>query len=343
MVRRALNVLKPMCPDVVVVSSRPVPDAGAPVVPDVTAEAGPLGGLEAALLEAKRRDMDGVLLLACDLPLMSRDVVGRVAQAAEGRAAVAPERSGGGVEPLCAAYSIECLDAVRARLASDDRSLHGLFTEVGGTVLPPLAEVGDASDAFFNVNTPEDRDRAEAFLSRLTPLVVCVIGKKKSGKTSTSVGLIRELIRRGHCVMSAKHGHGFELDTEGSDSWRHRHQGGARRVAMAGPDQVAIMGGWDPGGEQPLEALVRAYLGDARIVIAEGFKTSSFPKIEVYRRAAHPEPLYGGDPERDGTYLAMLTDVPGFQAHVPVMDLHDETRFTRLADLIESHLSREEH
>lgn len=164
MVRRALDVLKPSCLDVVVVSSRPAPDAGVPVVPDVTAGAGPLGGLEAALLEAERRGMDGVLLLACDLPLMSRDVVGWVARTAEGHTAVAPERSGGGVEPLCAAYALECLEAVRARLASDDRSLHRLFADIGGTILPSPTETGDTPGAFFNVNTPEDRDRAESYL-----------------------------------------------------------------------------------------------------------------------------------------------------------------------------------
>jgi molybdopterin-guanine dinucleotide biosynthesis protein B len=174
------------------------------------------------------------------------------------------------------------------------------------------------------------------------PFVLCVIGKKKSGKTTTCVGLIRELARRGHRVMSAKHGHGFELDAEGTDSWRHRHEGGADRVAMAGRDQVAVMGGWDARGEQPLEALVRQYLHDAGIVVAEGFKTSSFPKIEVYRRVAHEEPLYGQDPERDQQYLAILTDVNDFAAHVPVMNLEDDTRFTRLADLIESNLSWEE-
>jgi molybdopterin-guanine dinucleotide biosynthesis protein B len=174
------------------------------------------------------------------------------------------------------------------------------------------------------------------------PFVVCVIGKKKSGKTTTTVGLIRELARRGHRVMSAKHGHGFELDAAGTDSWRHRHEGGAHRVAMAGPEQVAVLGGWDGGGEQPLEALVREYLHDAGIVVAEGFKTSSFPKIEVYRREAHEEPLYGRDPEGDGRYLAILTDVTDFAAHVPVMDLGDDARFARLADLIESNLSRED-
>jgi molybdopterin-guanine dinucleotide biosynthesis protein A len=164
MVRRAIAILVPVCPEVVVVSSRPVPASPIPVVPDVTEGAGPLGGLEAALLEAGRRGLDGVFLLACDLPLMLPEVVEHVAAAARGRTAVAPGRPGGGVEPLCAAYDVGCLDAVRQRLASDDRSLHALFQDVGGAVLPTATGPGEARRPFLNVNTPADRDRAEAGL-----------------------------------------------------------------------------------------------------------------------------------------------------------------------------------
>lgn len=175
-------------------------------------------------------------------------------------------------------------------------------------------------------------------LAEKLPLIVCVIGKKKSGKTATAVGLVRELVARGHVVMTAKHGHGFELDTVGTDSYRHRHDGGAHRVAVAGPGQMAVMGCWGPNGEPSLAELVANYLADADIVVAEGFKTAPFPKIEVYRRAAHEHPLYGHDPACDATYLALLTDVTVFKAHVPVLDIDDPGRFHRLADLLEDTL-----
>ena len=171
----------------------------------------------------------------------------------------------------------------------------------------------------------------------MTPPVVCVVGKKKSGKTTTVVGLVAELSRRGHRVMTAKHGHGFELDTEGTDSWRHRHEGGAHRVVMAGPDQVAVMGEW-PVEEEPLETLVERFLFDADIVVAEGFKKSSHRRIEVFRKAAHEKPLYKRNAERDRAYLAVLTDVGDFEAHVPVLDVDDPKRFELLADLIETHI-----
>lgn len=165
MVERAVGALSAVCPEVVVVSSHPVPEASVPVIPDVTKGAGPLAGLEAALLEAERRELGGVVLLACDLPLVSAEVVGRIASLLGGGTVVAPQRRGGGVEPLCAAYGVGILNAVRTRLASDDRSLHRLFADVGGMVVPS-DEVAEAGETFLNVNTPADRDRADAALVR---------------------------------------------------------------------------------------------------------------------------------------------------------------------------------
>jgi len=40
------------------------------------------------------------------------------------------------------------------------------------------------------------------------------------------------------------------------------------------------------------------------------------------------------DPGLDATYLAVLTDVPDFSAHVPVVDVDDPARFVFLTDLI---------
>ena len=170
----------------------------------------------------------------------------------------------------------------------------------------------------------------------MTPPIVTVVGKKKSGKTTTVVGLVRELATRGYAVMTVKSGHGFELDTEGRDSWRHRHEGGARRVVAAGPDGFAVMGDWPASGRQSLEDLVAHFLGDADIVIAEGYKASQVPRIEVYRRAAHVDPIRGTDLDPGAETLVMLTDVSDLDLGVPVLDVDAEDRFARLADLVET-------
>lgn len=165
LVSRAVETLSAVVSPVLVVSSRPVGPVDAAVIPDLTPGAGPLAGLEAALVEADARGLDGVFLLACDLPLVEPGVVRAVAGALGTAGAVAPARTGGGVEPLCAAWAVGSLAAVREALASGDRSLHALFRAVGGTALAPTELPGGPGNAFLNVNTQEDRARAEEALA----------------------------------------------------------------------------------------------------------------------------------------------------------------------------------
>ncbi|MHB1194019.1 MAG: molybdenum cofactor guanylyltransferase [Longimicrobiales bacterium] len=160
---RAVALLRQVVEDVVVVSARPMSSSPAPVVPDRVLGAGPLGGLDAALRHAREGGYEGVLLLACDLPLLTSSFLERVASGLGSHPAAAPARRGGGVEPLCAAYRVEVLGAVQRRLELEDRSLHALFRDVGGHVLPGAAEGG--GDPFLNVNTVDELGRAEAALS----------------------------------------------------------------------------------------------------------------------------------------------------------------------------------
>ena len=77
------------------------------------------------------------------------------------------------------------------------------------------------------------------------PPMVAVIGKKHSGKTTLTVRLCAELHRRGHRVMTIKHGsHTFNIDPSTTDTYRHYHEGSAERVAMAAPDKFALIVRW---------------------------------------------------------------------------------------------------
>lgn len=167
------------------------------------------------------------------------------------------------------------------------------------------------------------------------PPIVCFLGKKKSGKTTVTVAVAAELARRGRRVMTVKHGHGFDLDRAGTDSWRHVHEGGSQRVVLAGPDEFAVLGSWPDG--QPLgpRLIAERLLADADIVLVEGFKNEPLPCIEIYRRAAHVEPVFPyGAPEWD-RYIAMATDVEGLNAPFPVLDVDAPDLAARLADIIE--------
>ena len=169
------------------------------------------------------------------------------------------------------------------------------------------------------------------------PPRVAVIGKKHSGKTTLTVRLAAELHRRGHRVMTIKHGsHTFNIDPATTDTYRHYHEGNAERVAMAAPDKFALIVRW--GAEETPEAIAARYMSDADIVICEGFKQSQLPKIEVFRRAAHAMPLY--DPAGAGSryYLALVSDGPVPEATVPVIRLDDATWLDTLATLVEARI-----
>ncbi|MEQ1626536.1 MAG: molybdopterin-guanine dinucleotide biosynthesis protein B, partial [Nitrospira sp.] len=64
--------------------------------------------------------------------------------------------------------------------------------------------------------------------------IVSFVGRSNSGKTTLIERVIPELVRAGYRVATVKHaGHGFDLDTEGKDSWRHKRAGASSVIVMS--------------------------------------------------------------------------------------------------------------
>jgi molybdopterin-guanine dinucleotide biosynthesis protein B len=171
------------------------------------------------------------------------------------------------------------------------------------------------------------------------PPIVCIVGKKNSGKTTLAVALAAELDRRGYTVMTIKHGHGFEVDRKGTDSWRHRHEGQARRVILAGPDGFAVLGEWPSVEERKdPQLLASRYLSDADIVLVEGYhRRSGLPKIEVIRGGSEEAPWF--DPagtDRGSEPFAIVTDIEELEARGPVFRLGSSGLIAALADWVEA-------
>ena len=166
------------------------------------------------------------------------------------------------------------------------------------------------------------------------PPMVAVIGRKHSGKTTLAVRLAAELGLRGHRVMSIKHGsHTFNIDPSTTDTYRHYHEGGVERVAMAAPDKFALVARWE--SELSPEQIAERYMADADVVICEGFKMSALPKIEVFRVAAHAEPLFGNPDHHRGELLAVVTDVDHLDAPARVLHFASAGWLGELATLVE--------
>lgn len=168
---------------------------------------------------------------------------------------------------------------------------------------------------------------------------MAIIGRKHSGKTTLVVRLAAELHRRGHRVMTIKHGaHTFNIDPASTDTYRHYHEGHAERVVMVAPDKFALVMRW--GDELSPEAIASTYMSDADIVLCEGFKRSALPKVEIHRRDAHDAPLMGSAVVDASTYQAIVTDDGDLEAAVPTFNLNAAHWVESLADFIERRIMK---
>jgi molybdopterin-guanine dinucleotide biosynthesis protein B len=163
----------------------------------------------------------------------------------------------------------------------------------------------------------------------MQPVIISIVSKKGSGKTTLLEKLIPELKRRGYRVGTLKHDtHGFDIDHEGKDTYRHKACG-ANAVMISSPWKISLIK--DTSEEIPLTQLVDKYLSDMDIVLTEGYSRARMPQVEVFRSAAHDTPLQAESDGSASTLFAVMSDRP-LALGVPNLDIND---FRALADLIE--------
>jgi len=123
---------------------------------------GPLGGIHAALTAAAggtpiQARGNAVFVLACDMPYVPSALVTYLLDLAQNADAVIPLTEAG-YHPLCAVYSLACLDPVGRRLAEGRLQVVGILDDVKARLVT-VAEVdrfGDPHRLLMNVNTPVD-------------------------------------------------------------------------------------------------------------------------------------------------------------------------------------------
>lgn len=163
----------------------------------------------------------------------------------------------------------------------------------------------------------------------MTVPVVSFVAKSGTGKTTLVEKLIREMKSRDYKVGALKHdAHRFEIDHEGKDSWRFT-QAGADTTVVTSPEKMAMVKRYEV--EPSVEETIAACFADVDIVLTEGFKRSSLPKIEIHRRECRRELLCRGDFD-DPALIAVVSDEP-LSLDVPVLDLDD---IAALANFIET-------
>jgi molybdenum cofactor guanylyltransferase len=164
MLKRVLQVLEAISDDVRIVGDRPdYHQFGVPVVADLYADAGALGGIATAIESANH---DRVLVVACDMPFLSLPLLNAMIAIGDAYDVLVPttagdrSQQGGDVtyETLHAIYARSCLAPIRASLERGQRRVVGFFPEVNVRALsePWLREYDPALRSFLNTNSPED-------------------------------------------------------------------------------------------------------------------------------------------------------------------------------------------
>ncbi len=162
-------------------------------------------------------------------------------------------------------------------------------------------------------------------------IINLVAAQSDTGKTTVIEKLLPELKARGFRVAALKGNlHHHDLDLPGKDSWRFS-KAGAEIAGFTTADNSFFLHGKAINGNGT--DAVAAFLQDLDLILIEGDKKSSNPKIEIVRSDLNPTPL---SPE--GT-VAIFSDLKNLKTNLPVVDLHNPTK---QADFIIEHfLSKE--
>ena len=167
----------------------------------------------------------------------------------------------------------------------------------------------------------------------MTIKVVSFVAKSGTGKTTLLEKVIVCLKERGYKIGVVKHdAHRFDIDHPGKDSHRLT-AAGADTMLICSPEKLAMVKQHEVAPE--IGEILSTYFTDVDIVLTEGFKKSSMPKIEINRQERSTTLLCRGE-EHDPTLVAVASDAK-LELDVPLLDLNDAAA---VADFIEERFLR---
>lgn len=143
-----------------------------------------------------------------------------------------------------------------------------------------------------------------------------------TGKTTLLKKLLPRLREAGLRIGMIKHTHhDFDIDQPGKDSYRLRKAGADQMLIASGRRWALMVETPEQAGDPRLQEMIERM--DAQrldLILVEGFKHESFPKIELHRPALGRPLLYPDDPE----IIAFVSDQAAVEtAPLPYLQLED--------------------
>lgn len=283
-------------------------DTGLRIVYDEHQDIGPVEGIYQVLSAAKE---EYVFICAADMPFITNKLVSYMTEFICSDYDCYVLMDDEHIHPLCGIYSKKMLDSVRACIESGNYRLMKLLDSVR-TKYIKLEYTSFDKRVVKNINTKEQYRELV-----ILPAVFCVSGIKDSGKTGLIIKLINEFIREGYVVSVIKHdGHDYVMDYDGTDTSRFC-RAGADLAAIFSDTQFSINCKRRTEAAELAELVKQADRPD--IIIFEGLKNSSYPKVEVVRGAVSSTSVC--NPE---SLICIATDILSQNAvKCPVYDIDD--------------------
>jgi len=164
LINYAIQSLSGLCSTILIsTSSDAYQSFGYKTVADEIPGIGPMGGIYSALKQSKT---DINLVLSCDLPFVSKELLSFILKNSEGYQVAVPWQGNQHYEPLCGFYHLSVLDQMSSYIKHNNYKLPDLFEEISINRLVINKELDFYNEELFlNVNSKHDLALAENLMN----------------------------------------------------------------------------------------------------------------------------------------------------------------------------------
>ena len=162
---RIYQELMSVVDEIVIVTNDPMDFSkwDALIVSDIDPSRCALAGLHAGIYYAS---YDKIFITACDTPFIRKDIIEYIISFADKKHDVIIPETEGGLEALLSVYSKTCLPLIEKNLKAGLYMIKKFYSKNKVKTIPleKLKELDPLMESFFNVNTPEDFEKANSML-----------------------------------------------------------------------------------------------------------------------------------------------------------------------------------